>query len=461
MKKKSFIATGIAVVALGIAGGAWYSHQQTYFNQNTYINGVNVSGKSASQALAKLEKAKVANELYVGNKRIYKGNDIHTGILATDKAKVAKVLQEQVSLLPNTSKKEYFIQVKQADEARSQKLATKLENYLDKENESRQAPVDAYAIYRDDKVSLVKEKAGNTYDVKKMMQDFQKQADAGVIKVARKEAKPLTTDSKTVQKQKTNLESLVMRKVTYKVQDKDYELNAKDLITSASYKGGQLTFDTSKLANQIKDINAKQATLGKSFNFKTTGGSEITVQDGSYGWKISEAKAKKTLLAALQANKASVNAKADIYGTGFYDTGTGYDVTAANGIGDTYAEVSISQQMAWFYKNGTLITSLPVVTGNVSDGSSTPIGVHYIGYKQSPTVLRGVHSDGSSYASPVRYWAPFTVDGCGFHDASWRHNWSGSAYLNDGSNGCVNIRPSSMATVFGALEQGEPVIVHN
>ena len=41
-------------------------------------------------------------------------------------------------------------------------------------------------------------------------------------------------------------------------------------------------------------------------------------------------------------------------------------------------------------------------------------------YKQTNTTLRGKNADNSAYASPVSRWAPFTLDGCGFHDADWR-----------------------------------------
>lgn len=64
-----------------------------------------------------------------------------------------------------------------------------------------------------------------------------------------------------------------------------------------------------------------------------------------------------------------------------------------------------------------------------SKGDQTPRGVWYIHYKQRNATLRGSNDDGSSYASPVSYWMPFTLSGCGFHDASWRTDWSKTAYL--------------------------------
>jgi hypothetical protein len=64
------------------------------------------------------------------------------------------------------------------------------------------------------------------------------------------------------------------------------------------------------------------------------------------------------------------------------------------------------------------------------------------------------------YRVQVAYWAPFTDSGCGFHDASWRTNWSSTAYLHQGSGGCVNTPPNIMKTVYDNLSTYEPVVVY-
>ena len=83
-----------------------------------------------------------------------------------------------------------------------------------------------------------------------------------------------------------------------------------------------------------------------------------------------------------------------------------------------------------------------------------------IHYKESPTVLKGTNDDGSKYSVDVKYWMPFTLTGCGFHDNSWRKNWSKKAYLNDGSYGCVNLRPSDAPKVWNNVEKNEAVIIY-
>ena len=125
--------------------------------------------------------------------------------------------------------------------------------------------------------------------------------------------------------------------------------------------------------------------------------------------------------------------------------------------------MSIKQQKAWIIKdNQPVVTLNDIVTGtaDASKNDATPTGVYYIMYKQSPSVLRGKNDDGTNYASKVSYWEPFTQSGCGLHDASWRKDWSKTAYQEGGSHGCVNIKPEEMPNVWNITYQNEPVVVY-
>ena len=106
--------------------------------------------------------------------------------------------------------------------------------------------------------------------------------------------------------------------------------------------------------------------------------------------------------------------------------------------------------------------STDIVSGSDNAGNKTPKGVWYIMYQQTPSVLRGTNDDGSKYSSPVQYWSPFTLSGCGFHDASWRHDWSKTAYKKNGggSHGCINMHPENAGDGFHDLTKGEPVIIY-
>lgn len=46
------------------------------------------------------------------------------------------------------------------------------------------------------------------------------------------------------------------------------------------------------------------------------------------------------------------------------------------------------------------------------------------------------------------------------NDASWRQDWSKKAYLEGGSHGCVNIKPSQMKQVYDHVHENEAIVVY-
>lgn len=273
-------------------------------------------------------------------------------------------------------------------------------------------------------------------------------------------------DSKELSQAKEKLTKIHNASLTYKIAGKDYELKAKDLITEASYKNGKYQFtDVKNLTNKLNDINKEVSTLHKSYKVQVPSGSKvkgktITVKNQSYGWAIYVKKAQAAIEKAFMNGDKSIDGSEYLYGEGYstYEHGYGKD---NNGLGKNYAVVSLKNQEIWVVRKGKVAVHLTdVVTGTNSGDNKTPTGVWYIMYKESPSVLRGYNDDGSKYASKVQYWMPFTLSGCGFHDASWRTNWSKTAYLSGGSHGCVNIRPAEIRSVWNNIIKDEPVIVY-
>lgn len=458
-KSKLVICAVVAGIAL-VCGGYFIYQQQTHFNKNIQINGVNVGGLTAKEARAKVAKTKVEKKVYLNGKLFYTAEPKTSEITAKDQAKFEATLKKQATFLPNSEQKNYTIVPADLVGKKDATLQDAVTNKLTAENKTRTAPVDAYAILEGGKVKVQKEVKGDQYDIAALIKELNQKESADKIYLTAKYLRPVKATSQTVKTQEQKLKELVDKKVTYTVQKTNYELTTSDILTTARYQNGNYEFDTQALKNKIVEINQKQATLNKAFNFKTSEGNMISVPDGSYGWAISATKAEKTLTEALTGDKTKIDAKGDIYGTGYDTRGTGYDTTDNNGIGNTYVEVSIEKQHLWAYKNGQQVASIDVVTGTQSTHNDTPKGVYYIMYKQTKTTLRGSRADGSAYASPVEYWAPFTLDGCGFHDADWRTNWSNTAYIKEGSLGCVNMKPSEAGNVFNNLEQSEPVVIY-
>ncbi|GHV97035.1 hypothetical protein lacNasYZ03_08620 [Lactobacillus nasalidis] len=263
-------------------------------------------------------------------------------------------------------------------------------------------------------------------------------------------------------KGKSKLKQLMAASVDYKVAGKTFTLPAKTYLTQVSYYSGAIHYDdSSKLTTKLNAMDKEVKTLGKSYKFTTPSGSTITVTNQSYGWGIWTASAKKAVLAAYESGKKTIDGKNHIYGEGYTTQGLGYG-KSNNGLGNSYVVVSISSQDLWVVVDGKVaVTVSDVVTGTANKGdNATPKGVWYIMYKQQDATLKGQNDDGSNYSSKVDYWMPFTLSGCGLHDASWRTDWSSTAYLEGGSHGCVNIRPSEIKSVWNAVTTHMPVIVY-
>lgn len=457
-KTMTWSVAGIGAILLACGGS--YFYQNTHFNKNVQINGVNVGGLSVKKATQKVQSTPLNNSVYLDNKLIFKGQEKVSEASQVSETDVKQVFSKQFSFFPSSKDINYQINGTNENNYRKTTLKNAVQAKLVSANETRTAPVDAYAQLKDGKVSVVNAKKGNLYDIDKIMKEYDSQLNDNQIKLSTAYVQPLSADSKKIATDKAKLSELSKQKIDYKVQDKTYQLAAADVINSATIKDGKFSFNTEKLNKKIAAINKAQGTLNKNLKFHTTNGNNITLEKGSYGWALSEKKAAKTITTAFKEKKSSVDAKDDTYGEGYNTKGTGYSVTSNNGIGDNYVEISLAQQHVWVYRNGKQVASINIVSGTNDGYYNTPKGLYYVMYKQTNTVLRGRNADNSAYASPVSRWAPFTLDGCGFHDASWRSNWSSTAYLSNGSHGCINIRPSQVNMVYDNITENEPVVIY-
>ena len=272
--------------------------------------------------------------------------------------------------------------------------------------------------------------------------------------------------SAKIDEAKKNLQKIQKAVVTYKINGKKYQLRADELIHEVTYKDGKYKFtDVKKLHAKLEKIDQEVKTLKKSYKFTVpvgnkVNGKTITVKNESYGWGIYVKKAVAAVEKALINGQTTVDGSKYIYGEGYSTYAHGYG-KSNHGIGQNYVVVSIKNQELWVVRKGKVAVHLnDVVTGTEDKGNATPKGVWYIMYKESPSVLRGYNDDGSKYASKVQYWMPFTLSGCGLHDASWRNDWSKSAYLTGGSHGCVNIRPAEIRSVWNNVLTNDAVIVY-
>ena len=208
---------------------------------------------------------------------------------------------------------------------------------------------------------------------------------------------------------------------------------------------GQPALDETQVSQYVSDLAQKYNTSYTTREFMTSYGKTVKVA-GVYGWRINQS-AETTALSQIICAGESQTREPE------------YSLKAAshdgNDYGNTYAEVNLTAQHMFFYKDGKKILESDFVSGNASKGYTTPPGLFSLTYKQRDAVLRG-----EGYASPVNFWMPFN-GGIGFHDASWRNQFGGSIYKTNGSHGCINMPYEAAKTLYENVYAGMPVICYN
>ncbi|MDD7114950.1 MAG: L,D-transpeptidase/peptidoglycan binding protein [Lachnospiraceae bacterium] len=325
-------------------------------------------------------------------------------------------------------------------------------NTLDKEQVV--APEDAFSQYdeTENAYHIVEEVYGNTVKKKKFYEVLenaikQKQKEIDIDKEGCYKNPVYKNDSPEILKSNTLLNRYVSTDIVYDFDDRTQELTGKTIHKWLSVTDElKIKIDQKKVKKYISNMAKKYDTVGVKREFTSIAGNRVTVEGGTYGWKIDQDAEVSKLIKQIKKGKQEKRAPEYEH---IAKSRKEYD------IGDTYVEVDLGAQYMWYYKDGKTMVSTPVVTGDVSKGRGTPTGVYYILYKTTDYTLTG-----QGYESEVDYWLPFTQMGVGIHDSSWRNDYGRDIYTYDGSHGCVNTPLEAVKKIYNNIESTYPVVVH-
>lgn len=336
-----------------------------------------------------------------------------------------------------------------------EKSFQKAVNALDAFNKEKVvAPVNAWSKYDESSQSyvIIDEIYGNT--VKK--EEFYKKLKEAVLRqdasidIEKEDCyqnPEYKKDSKEVVDANDTLNQYIKTHITYDFDDRTEELTGEKIHNWLSVtKKYNVKVDQDKVEKYVKNLAEKYDTVGVERHFTSIAGNDVDVKGGTYGWEIDQAGETAKLIKQIKKGKEVKRAPEYSH---YAKSRKELD------LGDTYVEVDLGSQHMWYYKDGKILVSTPVVTGNTTTGNGTPTGVYYILYKTTNYTLTG-----QGYASDVDYWLPFTQMGVGIHDSSWRSSYGGSIYTYDGSHGCVNTPYNAVKTIYNNIESTYPVVVH-
>lgn len=248
-------------------------------------------------------------------------------------------------------------------------------------------------------------------------------------------------------------------KITYQFGSQTQVLDWETIQNWLIIEGETATLNQEAVKTYVSEMADTYNTLYHSRTFKTTAGTTITIPGSlnEYGYKIDQEAEVQQLTTDIQNNtsvdREPIYVTSNTWGNPYY-----YKREGTDDLAGTYIEVNLTKQHLWFYKNGSLIVESDLVSGSVADKAETQTGCFPIAYKESPSVLTGGNAE-NGYSQDVDFWMAF-YDGQGLHDATWRSEFGGDIYLENGSHGCVNLPHDVAETIYDNSATGMAIILY-
>ena len=322
---------------------------------------------------------------------------------------------------------------------------------MDPENVTE--PRDAYIQWEDGKCFIVPEEDGNQLSFEKVFSVIQAAVEAGQDWVDLEASGCYNTatirrDDEELNAYVALYEAIGFQEITLDMTGVQIILTPDDVLSFYREGDPESGLDEDRIRAYVADLKAQYDTYEQQRPFTDHYGQEILAGTwaDTYGFKM-DLDATAALLTETLESKQTAEIAPVWINAGWVREENGSD------IGDTYIEVSISEQHLWAYVDGEQILDTDVVTGNTGN-HDTPRGVFRIMGKARDTYLTG-----TGYRSFVNYWMQITRDGVGLHDASWRSYFGGNIYTYSGSHGCVNMPYWAAQQVYNSFSGGTPVVI--
>lgn len=248
--------------------------------------------------------------------------------------------------------------------------------------------------------------------------------------------------------------------ITYDFTYTTEELTGADVLNWVDENGN---IDRTKVEGYVESLANKYDTFKTTRKFESTERGTITIEQGrystgQYGWWMDKEKTVNKLLQYIE-NGESVTVEPEyvvLSDSGYTYKGFASGRSASGDIGNTYIEVDLTNQHLWYYKDGELMFETDqIVTGTYNDEKRrTPYGVYSVYTKCEDYTMKT-----PEYSTKCKYFMRISFEGIGFHDLS-RTVYGGDTYINNGSHGCINMKLDEVEQLYGMVERGTPVVMY-
>ena len=458
-KKIALLVSLIVVIALLAVYLVGFFSYQDRMLPNTRVNGIDVSGMTAAEAeQSVLSQANAKGITFVkkdGEEVPFSGDQFGSTVSLTSNTVLTNAAQSGHAAWFTSYFHPTDLTVSVVNTYSEEELADLVKNYT----WGTVAPTDAKIEKGDDDTyQIVPEEEGDMVDTDTLAAYTLEQMKDGNNTISLTDAncylQPEIT-SEDLQDKLAEYNRFSDLTITYDFDDRQ-EVLEPDTISewiTVNEEDDSVEVDRDAVTNWVNENLVKYDTYGsdymRTFHSTLQGTLEIPGgQYGIYGW-LTDVEATVDKLVEYIQNGESVTVEPEYARTGY--------CRATDDIGDSYAEVDITNQKVFVYKDGELVIESDCVTGMANDPSrETPPGVYKVWSMDRNRILGTMETYG--YEQPVDYWIYFTEIDIGFHDLL-RSAYGGEIYKTNGSHGCVNLPLDVAAEMYDTVEIGYPVIV--
>ncbi len=339
---------------------------------------------------------------------------------------------------------------------------SKLMSFLSKQaifkNHGAIAPESAYIGNYDqtsNTVTIVPEKEGTILDMKNTLAAFEEAFED--ITVDSKELRidlaetgcykepAVKADNEQLLQSLDKANEYLKAEVIYDLNDGSETVKGAEIARWLVTNKTEVELDPQLVRNYVEYLASTYDTYNRFFNFTCADGSVRTIRRYDYGWKIDVDGEVDQLISDIESGLHTE--REPLYSSKGY-------IKGQNDIGGSYVEVNMTAQHLYLWVNGEITLEAPVVTGDMATDCATPMGIFGIKFKKEDTILRG-----PTWEDHVYYWMPF-YQNYGMHDATWREEFGGDIFTNNGSHGCVNLPLDHAGVIYNTVAENYPVICY-
>lgn len=458
-KKIVIIAVAIVVTVMAILAGIYIyfaTHFTNHFHVGTKIGAVDVSGMTAEEADAALQKPLADYELIIykkdGEKEIITASEIGLKYAWNVSPHDYLAMQNGYEWIlkkfqPDIHEMKGYIA---CDETMLSNRIAALE-LMKPENQikSIDASISAYDVEKG--YTLVPAVWGTEIDeavflaaVKTCIYDLNETLDMNQGGIYLEPQ--IKDDNEALLAGLAQLNTCLASKITYQVGGQTIVLDASTFQPWLSLNENyEVVIDEAAVTTYVQGLASKFNTYYSPKKFMTSYGQEITISNSRYGWWVDNTAEKNAIIEEIKLGTSvtrdlKYSKKARVHG--------------GQEFGNSYVEINLTAQRLFLYINGQCILDTPLISGNVSKNWDTPPGIFGVTYKTTNATLRG-----ADYETVVSYWMPFNGN-VGMHDATYRSDFGKDYYLTTGSHGCINLPLESARTIYAHVYANFPVIVY-